>query len=138
LSFPHSPSLASFTHTQCLRPCLLHSSYSTPLPPSHSGSLLLSQLDIPDVPLIRHTNVIRLLCNHPFSPFSCPHPELETRPVDSISQQYTRLHQFPFHLFGICFESPCWSDMDQQYLIEGTLADQVKVNIVTPGPETTV
>lgn len=47
-----------------------------PFPLSHSGSLLLSQLDIPDVSLIRHTNVIHLLYNHPFSCFHALSPNL--------------------------------------------------------------
>lgn len=37
----------------------------------------LSQLDLPDVPLIRHTNVIRLLYNHPFSRFHALSPNLK-------------------------------------------------------------
>lgn len=65
----------------CLCPRLLHSSSATrpspaPLLPSHSGSLLLSLLDKPDVALIRHTNVIRLLYNHPFPCFHALSPNL--------------------------------------------------------------
>lgn len=55
--------------------------------------------------------------------------------MDSISQQYTRLHQLPFHLFSICLETPCWSAMNQHCLIEATLSDQVKIDIITHGSE---
>lgn len=77
-----SPSL-SLSHSLAWRLCprLLHSSSATPPSPapllrSHSGSLLLSLLDKPGVALIRHTNVIRLLYNHPFPCFHALSPNL--------------------------------------------------------------
>ena len=58
--------------------------------------------------------------------------------MDSISQQYTKLHQFPFHLFSICLETPRWSAVNQHRLIGATLADQVKVDIITRGSDRTI
>lgn len=108
-----------------------------PFPLSHSGSLLLSQLDKPDVSLIRHTNVIRLLYNHPFSCFHALSPNLR-HIMDSISQQYSRLHEFPFHLFSICLETSCWSAVNQHPLVKATAVDQVKVHVFTHDSESEI
>lgn len=72
-SHPPSPASLSLTHSVFVPVFCIH---LVPFPLSHSCSLLLSLLDIPDVPLIRHTNVIRLLYNHPFSRFHALHPNL--------------------------------------------------------------
>lgn len=86
--------------------------------PSHSGSLLLSQLDKPDVPLIRHTNVISFLYNHPFSCFHALSPNLRNL-LDSSSQQRARLHQLQFHLFAACLGATCCSAVDHDCPIKG-------------------
>lgn len=51
--------------------------------------------------------------------------------MDSISQQYSRLHEFPFHLFSICLKTSCWSAVNQHPFVKATAADQVKVDVFT-------
>lgn len=79
--------------------------------PSHSGSLLLSQLDKPDVPLIRHTNVISLLYNHPFSCFHALSPNL--RPVSWITVHSNEPDDISFNFICFCVEATCCSAVDQ-------------------------
>lgn len=72
-SQPPSPASLTLTHNVFVPVFCIH---LVPFPLSLPGSLLLSQLDIPDVPLIWHTNVILLLYNHQFSRFHALSPNL--------------------------------------------------------------
>lgn len=108
----HLPLFLFLPHTRSLAwrlcPRLLHSSLATapspaPLLRSHSDSLLLSLLDKPDVALIRHTNVIRLLYNHPFPCFHALSPNLRHVSRILFHSQTTSLSvSFLSYLFGGC------------------------------------